>query len=144
MDIKKLFGTIVISAIVVLALMNFTIIVQRDNNSNQTITDNDIINDSYGDLIANLPDAETSAQSSLDTFGATPSPTDQLGELEVTPIRPSLKALRSLSLGTYNILIKLPARLLGVPPVVVSILSAIIILLLIIGAWAVRKGAISN
>ncbi len=141
MDFKNLFGTMVISGIFVLAMISFITIIQTDNNANQTITDNELINSSYFDLIGNLSDTRSNSQSSLDNFGKT-EPTKSLGELDVTSVVSPTKVFKSMIVGTYNILITLPMKWLGVSPIVASVISSILILLIIIGIWAVWKGAI--
>ncbi len=143
MDFQKLFGNIVISALFVFAIMTFIIIVQVDNNALQKITDNELINSSYGSLSGNLTNMQPTGQASLDTFGTNPPSERQLGELDVTSVISPTKLFRAMSIGTYNILIKLPMNVLGVSPIVASVISSIIILLLIIGIWAILKGAIS-
>ena len=141
MGFKKLYINIIMSSLFVFGFMTFVILVQLDNNASEVITDNQLINSTYGDLSTNLTSSETTAQSSLETFGENP-PTAQLGELDTTSVISPTKLFRGLSIGTYNILIKLPMSILGVPPIVASVISSIIILLLIIGAWAILKGAI--
>ncbi len=143
MGFKKLYSNIILTALFVFAFMTFTIIVQTDNNANQKITDNELISSSYGDLGDNLTDSQNTAQSSLETFGENP-PSAQLGELDTTSVISPTKLFRGLGIGTYNILIKLPMVVLGVSPIVASVISSLLILLLIIGAWAILKGAIQS
>ena len=139
---KKIFGNIVISALVVFAIMSFVIITQTDNNATEKITDNELINSSYGYLSGNLTNLQPTGQASLKNFGTTTPSERQLGELDVTAVIAPTKLFRAMSIGTYNILIKLPMLILGVSPIVASVISSILILLLIIGIWAIWKGAI--
>lgn len=141
MDFKKLFGTIILSALFVLAMMSFAGIVQVDNDANQTIFDNELINRSYSDLYGNLSDSRTDSQSAMEVFGGI-TPTENIGDLDVTAVNSPTKVFKSMIVGTYNILIRLPMKVLGVSPIVASVISSIIILLIIIGIWAIWKGAI--
>ena len=142
MDFKKLIGNIFVSALFVFAIMTFVIIIQTDNAVLEKITDNELINDSYGDLQTNLESVQPTGQASLDNFGTSTPSERQLGELDVSSVVSPTKLFRSASIGTYNILIKLPMVVLGVSPVVASVISSLFILLLIIGIWAIWKGAI--
>ena len=142
MDFKKLFGNIIVSALFVFAIMSFIIIIQTDNNAKQLITDDELINSSYGDLSSNLESTQSSGQASLEGFGASPPTEERAGDLEVTSVIAPTKAFRAMSIGSYNILVKLPMTKLGVSPIVASVISSIVILLLIIGIWAIWKGAI--
>ncbi len=142
MDFKGVFTNIVISALFVFAMMSFIIIVQTDNNASEKITDNELINSSYGHLSGNLTSVQSTSQASLDSFGENPPSSIQLGDLDVGSVVAPTKLFRGMSIGTYNILIKLPMVLLGVSPIVASVISSIIILLLIIGICAIWKGAI--
>ena len=144
MDFKKLFGNMVISALFVFAIMSFIIIIQEDNNASEKIIDNELINSSFIHLKGNLTNIQSEGQTSLDTFGENPPSERQLGELDTTSIIPPTKKYRGLTIGAYNLLIKLPVNILGVSPIVASVISSIIILLFIIGAWAILKGAIQN
>jgi len=142
MSFKEIFANIVVSALFVFCIMSFIIIVQTDNNSNEKITDNELINSSYSHLSGNLTRIQPTSQASLDSFGENPPSERQLGDLDVGSVVAPTKLFRGMSIGTYNILIKLPMVLLGVSPVVASVISSIIILLIIIGIWAISKGAI--
>lgn len=142
MDFKKLFTNIVVSALLVFCIISFIIIVQTDNNASEKITDNELINSSYSHLSGNLTSTQPTSQASLSTFGTSPPSERQLGELDVTSVVGPTKLFRGMSIGTYNVLIRLPMVLLGVSPIVASVISSIVILLFIIGVWAVLKGAI--
>ncbi len=144
MDFKKLLGNIMMSALFVFAIMTFIIIVQTDNGAIEKITDNELINSSYSHLAENLTSSQPTGQASLDNFGTNPPSERQLGDLDVSSVISPTKLFRSMSIGTYNILIKLPMVILGVSPIVASVISSLFILLLIIGIWAIWKGAISS
>ena len=142
MDFKKTFIAFALLGLVILGIMSFAIQFQKDNDSPERLTDNQIINNTYSDLLGNLSNSENSAKEQDTVFGNV-TPTQSYGEVEITSIVSPTKAFKSMILGTYNILIKLPSQILGVSPVVSAILSAILILLLIVGIWAIYKGAIN-
>lgn len=142
MDFKKTFINFALLGLLVFGIMSFVIIFQSDNGATEKITDNQLINTTYNSLYGNLSNADNTANEQNSIFGNV-TPTESYGEVQIDSVVSPTKAFKSLILGTYNILIKLPQQILGVSPVVTAIISAILIMLLIIGIWAIWKGAIS-
>ena len=143
MEFKKIFINFALLGLIVFGMMSFIIIFQSDNNSTERITNNQIINRTYTDLYANLSSSQSTASQQSDIFGDV-TPTESYGEVQIDSVVSPTKAFKSIVLGIYNILIKLPSQILGVSPVVSAIISAILIMFLIIGIWAIWKGAISS
>ena len=143
MDLKKIFINMGILGLLLFGLMAFILNTQLDNNVEFPITNNTLINESYGFLSSNLTGAQSSSQTSLDVFQNV-TPNENLGVWEVTPIVSPTRTIRTMTIGVWNILIKMPQVILGVSPIVASLLNAIIIILIIIGIWAVWKGVISQ
>lgn len=139
MDFKKLFINLAVVALVTLAIFSFVITTQTDNNTENLITNNSIINDSYGNLYNNLSSYQDNANSVSSDFGTVP-PSSSFGIVDVGSVVSTTSVFRSLTVGTYNILIALPMKILGVPPLVAGLISAIIILLIILGIWAIWRG----
>ncbi len=142
MDLKKIFINFALLGLLVFSIMSFIIIFQSDNNSGERITDNQLINKTYNDLYGNLSNAQEEAQKQNNLFGRT-TKTESEGELQIDSVVSPTKTSKTLVLGIYNILIKLPMNLFGVSTVVASIISAILILIVIIAIWAVWKGSIT-
>jgi len=143
MEFKKLFIGFALLGLIVFGMLSFIIIFQNDNNATERITSNQIINRTYNDLYSNLSDAQTTAENQNRIFGNV-TPTESFGEVQIDSVVSPTKAFKSILLGVYNILIKLPSQILGVPEIVQSVISAILIMLLIIGIWAIWKGAFSG
>ena len=142
MDFKKLFTNILLLSLFVFGLMSFILITQTNNGVTDNITNNSIINRSYYDLYGNLSESQAQAQSSSDTFGSI-TPSQTYGELEVTSVVSPTRVFKTMGIGSYNILIRLPMQILGVSPIVASVISAIVILLFVIGIWAIWKGVVN-
>jgi len=142
MDFIKTFTNIALIGLIVFGMMSFIIITQSDNSVSTGINTNELINATYNDLYANLSSSQGDAQKSSDTFGSI-TPSQSFGELEVTSVVSPTRIFKTISIGLWNILIQLPIKVLGVSPIVASIISSIIILLLIIGIWAIWKGVIN-
>lgn len=142
-DIKSLVTNFVVLGILVFAIMNFIIIIQIDGNVDQEnrITNNSLINKSYGDLEVKL-NTQDSAQDSLNSLEDVP-PTEYVGDLDVGSTVSATRTARTVITGLWNILVQLPIVILGVSPIVASAISTILLLLIAIGIWAIWKGAIS-
>lgn len=139
MGIKNTMVKMVLVAVLFLAIMNFVIITQTDNDPTNLITNNTLINDTFGDLTSNLNTANVETDIASSTFSnSTPSST--LGFVTITAIVSPTRIFRGLVLGTYNILIALPASFLGVPQVVLAVINSILTLVLILGVWSIWKG----
>lgn len=143
MDVKKTFINFALLGLCILALFSFIIIFQEDNNATEKITDNAIINNTYGQLYGNLSNFEDKANKENSVFGEI-TPTESYGEVQIDSMTSPTKTLKAMVLGVYNVLIKLPSVILGVDPVVASIISGILIFALIVGIWAIWKGSISG
>lgn len=143
MEFKKLFINFALLGLIIFGMLSFIIIFQSDNNSPERIINNKIINNTYNNLYGNLSNTQNTAQEQGSIFGDV-TPTESFGEVQIDSVVSPTKAFKSIILGIYNILIKLPSQILGVSPIVGAIISAILIMLLIIGIWAIWKGAISN
>lgn len=142
MDFKKLFIAFALFGLVIFGMMSFIINFQVDNSSLERITDNPIINNTYSGLYSNLSASQNIAKEQNSIFGSV-TPTESYGEVQIDSVVSPTKAFKSMILGTYNILIELPSQILEISPVVTSVLSAIFIMILIIGIWAIWKGSIN-
>jgi hypothetical protein len=142
MDFKGIFINLMVVGVLVLSIMSWIIITQQDNNTAQLITNNSIINDSFGALTVNLGSAQDIGDSAQSTFGNI-TPTESYGIVAVTSIVSPTKLFRSLIVGTYNILIELPIKILGVSPAIAGVIDAILFLLIILGIWAIWRGVAS-
>lgn len=141
MDFKKIFINFAFLGIIVFGMMSFIIILQSDNNSNEKIVSNQIINNTYSSLYNNLSNSQNSANEQNSIFGSV-TPTESYGEVQINSVVSPTKTFKTMIIGIYNVLIKLPSQFLGVSPIVQAVISAILIMLLIIGVWAIWKGAI--
>ena len=143
-DIKSILKNMIVLGVLVFAIMSWIIIIQVDSNMDQVnmITNNSLINDSYGELRTSLDNQDT-AQNSLNSLEDVP-PTEYVGDLDVGSTVSATRTARTMITGLWNIYIKLPQVILGVSPVVASAISSILLILIAIGIWAIWKGAISS
>ena len=139
MSFKDIFIKIVVVGVMFLSIMSWIIITQTDNNTSNLITNNTLINQSYGDLSSNLANTQSESDVASATFSDI-TPTSTLGFVTVTSIVSPTRIFRGLIIGTYNILIALPAQFLGVPVVIIAVINSVLSLLLILGVWFIWKG----
>jgi hypothetical protein len=138
-DFKNLFINVVVVGVLTLAIFSWVIIVQTQNNPAQLITNNSLINDSFGELTSNLEQAQDNANTASETFGEI-TPSQSFGIVDVTSVVSPTRIFRSLLVGTYNVLIELPIKILGVPPIIAGVIDATLFLLIILGIWAIWRG----
>lgn len=120
------------------AMISFIVTFQRDNGVSTTILSNEIINRTYSGLESNLSSFRDVAQGQRENFEAE-VPERGFGSLIIFSIVSVGQKFTSLLVGVYNILIVLPAATLGVPKVVISVITSILIISLIILAWSVYR-----
>ncbi len=144
MDIKKLFINMGILGLFVFGFMAFIIITQTENSVEVPITNNTLINETYGDLSDDLSSTQSQTQTASNVFSNATPPTSQLGELNVRSIIGTTRVAKRIIIGLWNIFIRLPMVVLGISPIVAGLISSIILILVIIGIWAIYKGAISS
>lgn len=142
MDFRKTFINFALLGLVIFGMMSFIIIFQSDNYSPERLTSNPLIDKTYNDLYGELGEAQDRANEQNQIFGNV-TPTESYGEVEINSIVSPTRAFKSIILGVYNVLIKLPAQIFGVSEIVSGVISAILIMLLVIGIWAIWKGSIS-
>lgn len=135
---QDFFNKWILVTLVVFSLLAFIISFQLTNNVPDKISNNSLINGSYSDLNANLNSLRDKSQTQKTLF-ETENPTTGFGSILLFSIISSGKVFNSMIIGTFNILIKLPAVVLGVDPVVFAIISTVIIITIILGLWIVYK-----
>lgn len=138
-DFKKVAVNISVIGVLILAIFSWIIITQTQNNPKNLITNNTIINNTYSDLYGQISSAQSGGDSAVESFGNV-TPTQSYGIVDVTSIVSTTKIFRALILGVYNVVIELPVKILGIPPIVAGVLSAILILFIILGTWAIWRG----
>ena len=139
MSFSDIFIKLMVVGVIFLSIMSWIIITQTDNDTSNLITNNTLINKSYGDLSSNLGNTQSESNTASGNF-VNITPTSNLGFVSVSSIVSPTRIFRGLIMGTYNILIALPAQFLGVPQIIIAVINSILALLLILGVWFIWKG----
>lgn len=137
-NFQKLFINFMLIGLVVFGLFTFVADTQSHNGVTTKFTDNPTINASFGNLSADLLDSATKSKAQKALFESE-KPTVGVGTILLFSIISAGKVFNGLVIGVFNTLIKLPVTFLGLDPVIVAVLSTILILVIILGLWAVYK-----
>lgn len=142
-DIKSILVRTIILGLLVFSIMSFIIVTQNNNNVDlsERITNNTLINDSFGELEESL-NRQTAAENSLDALEEVP-PQEYVGDLNVASTVSATRVARAIITGIWNIYVKLPMVVFGVSPTVAGAITTILLIFIAIGIWAIWKGAIS-
>lgn len=134
----ELFVSFLILALLIVSLMAFSILMQEDNDVSEQFIENPVINDTYSNLRSDLISFKDESQTQKALFESE-NPTAGFGTILLFSIVSAGKVFNGMIIALFNSLIKLPVVILGLDPVVVSVLSAILILSIIIGLWIIYK-----
>ena len=124
--------------LVVLSMFAFGIFFQQDNSVEEPFIDNSLMNETYNKLQTDLGELRDQSQAQKTLFESE-NPTSGFGTILLFSIVSTGKVFNSMIIGTFNTLIKLPVVILGLDPVIISVLSTMLILTIIIGLWIVYK-----
>ena len=142
-DIKSILGNMTILGVLIFSILSFIVIIQVDSklNSSNMITNNSLINESFGDLEVSLNN-QAASENALGALEEVPAQ-DYVGDLNVASTVSATRTAKAIVIGLWNIYIKLPMVILGIDPVVSSAITSILLIIIAIGIWAIWKGAIS-
>lgn len=135
---EELFVNFALGTLLILSIFAFGIQLQADNNAQESIRDNTLLNSSFGQLQQDLGGMRDQAQTQRELFEQE-TPTTGFGSLILFSVVSSGKVFTGITVGSFNVLVKLPMILFGVDPIVSSVLSAILGVLIILGLWFVYK-----
>ncbi len=135
---RETFMTWGLIGILVLATLSYIIVLQQENEVTDTILSNTVINNTFSSLQSNLSAVEGETQTQRESFESE-IPERGFGSLLIFSIVSVGQKFTAIIISTYNILIVLPASILGVPSIVISVLSSILIVTLILLIWRVIR-----
>lgn len=135
---QDLFSNFMLIGLVVLSMFAFGVFFQQENNVDNPFIENTLMNNTYHSLYTNLNSLRDESQAQKTLFESE-NPTGGFGTILLFSIVSSGKVFNGMVVGIFNTLIKLPVVILGIDPVIVSVLSTLLILTIIIGLWVVYK-----
>ncbi len=135
---REVFITFALIGVFVFAGISFIVVTQRDNGVENTILENDVINRTYSNLETDLSGFSSNASAQKGKFEEE-NPERGFGSLIIFAIVGIGRKFTGMIIGIYNIIIVLPASLLGIPSIVISVMTAILLVSLVLLAWRVYR-----
>lgn len=137
-NFQDLFKNFMLVGLVVFGIFAFVIIIQADNNVSDKFVNNVLINETYTNLESDLSGFQEQSQAQKILFESE-QPSLGFGTLLFYSIISSGKVFNSMIGAVFNSVIKLPVVVLGIDPVIVSVISTLLIISIIIGLWVLFK-----
>lgn len=135
---EKLFISFMILGLLIFGMLAFIVLMQDENSIGDKFIDNPLINNTYSGLETDLTGFRSKAQSQKTLFESE-NPTGGFGTILLFSIVSVGKVFNGMIMGVFNSLIKLPVVFLGLDPIIVAVLSTMLILIILLGLWAVYK-----
>ncbi len=133
-----LFKNFLFIGLMVFSILTFIIIVQSDNNAANPIIDDPLISTTYFNLSEDLGTLRNQSQAQKGLFESE-NPTIGFGSILLFSILSAGKVFNGMIIGIFTLLIKLPVVVLGLDPILLSVLGTLLIVTILFSLWAVYK-----
>ena len=134
----ELFSSWMLVGLVVISLLSFGFFYQEDNEAENKFMEDSLMNETYNSLRENLGGLRDESQAQKTLFESE-NPTSGFGTILLFSIVSSGKVFNSMIIAVFNTTIKLPLVILGIDPIVLSVVSAMLLLAIILYLWATYK-----
>lgn len=138
---RRLFISFMLLSLIVFSFFSFGFFFQQENDAEDPFMSNNVFGNRMNSSFINLEEDMTSfrnkSQIQKDLFEK--ENPEGIFSLLVFSIKSSGTVFTSLLVGVFNAIIILPATVLGVDLVVISVLSTMIIIIALIGLWKLYK-----
>lgn len=129
-------------ALFIFAAISFGVQISEDTGANMSLLDNEVINRSYREVELNITFAQTTAESQKTSFFRdVPIIGEIVGAFDI--ILGSIigvgRIFGNVLVSLYNLTFGLIASVLGVSPVVISVFTTILLILIVLLAWRVYR-----
>lgn len=135
---SDLFMTFMFAGLFIVSILAFAITSQTNNNVSNGFSDDPVINGTYFSLKTTLGGLSNQSQAQKSLFESE-NPTIGFGTILLFSIVSAGKVFNGMIIAIFNTLISLPVTVLGIDPIVISVISTMLILSIIIGLWIVYK-----
>ncbi len=133
-----LFTKYMFLGVMVLALFSFIVITQENTSVTDKFADNALINSTFTNLATDIGESEANAQEIKDSFDAE-NPIAGFGSLLFFSIPAAGRVFNTMIIQTFNTIVNLPVVFLGLDPIITSIMATLLIIIIVLGLWAVYK-----
>lgn len=137
-NFSTLWTNLALLGLLVFGLFAIGITLHTSNPTNQSILNSALVNQTYSNLNSSLSDLQSSTQAQKSNFESE-NPTVGFGSLILFTVVSAGKVFNGLIITIYNVLIKYPSVTLGLSPVIVGVIGAILLVLIVLGLWGVYK-----
>jgi len=137
-DFMKIFMSFMILGIMLFSIFSLIQRNQDVNNVDEKIADNVLMSNTFNKFDSNMSSLRDRSNALKTTFESD-NPTTGFGSILLLSIVGVGKSATSMMFGIYNSVTTLPGVVLGVDPVLIGIITTMLILSLIIGAWVIYK-----
>ena len=124
--------------LVVVSFLAFGVFWQEDNDVENEFIGNSLMNQTYNSLRTDLGGLRDESQAQKTLFESE-NPTSGFGTILLFSIVSSGKVFNGMIVSLFNTIIKLPTVILGVDPIILSVIGTMLLLTIIIGLWIVYK-----
>lgn len=135
---RELFGKFIMVALLILPLMTLVVVLQNDNDSAQDIRDNNVFNETFGELINVIDNATVEAGEKYDVFNQE-LPKPGFGSVVLFGIVSVGKTFSNVIFGLFLSVIKLPLIILGIPASIYNLLITWLTVFVIVVVWLLYK-----
>ncbi len=136
-NFKGLIINVILLGVFVFALMVGANQFAISNDINNTLLENEAFSSSFDDINETLSDVQSKANQTRVKF-ETERTTLSAGFLLLETILDFGKTFTAVFVGMFNIIFTLFSEI-GIPPLILSIIMGILIIMLVLGAWRVYK-----
>ena len=139
-DFKDMWVSFALVGLMVFGIFAFVINFQIENGISNTILNDSTsnISDTYYSLNETMSEYEQTARLQKQAFDSD-SPLYGIGVLVFNTILSSGKIFGGMIISIFNIIIVLPLKYLGIPPIVTGIIGAILIVVITLKLWNLYK-----
>jgi hypothetical protein len=130
----------IMTLVFAMAILTFGTKLAVDNNSNINILDDPSLRALNNSAFGSLSEVQGTIQTQRENFETEKAQKDsQSDNFGLTAIIGNLKTFFSIGISGFNAIFIAISVLLGIPPIILNILSGVIILILILLSWRVIK-----
>lgn len=135
---SALFISFMLIGVIIYGLFSFIDLSQEQNNIENKFVDDPLINKTYKNLETDLSSLSEQSQAQKTLFESE-NPTSGFGTILIFSIVSAGKIFNGMMIGLFNTLINLPTIVLGIDPIIISVINTILIITIIIGLWVLYK-----
>lgn len=137
-DFTAMFTKFSIIGLMIFGILAFIITLESDNSVENTIEGEDSISNIYDDLGNKLGSFRDNASTQKQLFDKD-NPTEGFGSILLFSIVEGGKRFGGMIIGVLNTIITLPTVILGLDPIIISVIVTIFIVGLITAVWGLIK-----